>query len=87
MTYADQRTLPKPRLGQRVGLGCLGVLLALIGSCAAHDYGSRYVSWAGLEKADVVAAARWYVRDRAPGQKVCLYVATCGKGRARLVLV
>jgi hypothetical protein len=35
----------------------------------------------------VVAAAQWYVRERAPGQKVCLYVATCKKGRARLVLV
>jgi hypothetical protein len=71
----------------RLGLGCLTLALLLVGSCAAHDYGSRYASWAGLEKADVVASARWYVRERAPGQKVCLYVATCDKGGARLVLV
>lgn len=87
MTFADQRTPPKPRLGQRIGLGCLGVLLALVGSCTAYDYGSRYASWARLEKAEVVASARWYVRERAPGQKVCLYAAICDKGRARLVIV
>ncbi|WDA42439.1 hypothetical protein [Erythrobacter sp. BLCC-B19] len=63
------------------------MLLLLIGSCTAYDYGSRYASWMGLDKAGVVAAAQWYVRERAPGQKVCLYVATCAKGRARLALV
>ncbi len=87
MTFADRHTPPKPRLGQRIGLGCLGVLVLLIGSCTAHDYGARYASWAGLDKARVLAAAGDYVREGAPGQKVCLYVAVCDKGRARLKLV
>ncbi|WP_155799967.1 hypothetical protein [Porphyrobacter sp. AAP82] len=87
MTFADQRKGPKPRLGQRIGLGCLGVLLLLVGSCTAVDYGSRYASWARLDKAGVIAAAKAYQRDDAPGQKLCLYVAVCDKGRARLVLV
>lgn len=53
----------------------------------AYDYASRYRSWATLSKAKLVASARWYVRERAPGQKVCLYAVTCDKGRARLELV
>ncbi|WP_285712270.1 hypothetical protein [Erythrobacter oryzae] len=68
-------------------MGCLMLVLLLVGSCTAYDYGSRYASWAGLDKPKVVAAAQWYVRERAPGQKVCLYRVTCDKGRARLVLV
>lgn len=87
MTFADQRKSPKPGFGQRIGLGCLGVLLLLVGSCTVHDYGSRYASWARLDKAGVIAAAQDYVRDHAPGQKVCLYSVACDKGRARLVLV
>lgn len=67
--------------------GCLGTIVLLVGSCTAYDYGSRYASWMGLDKEGVVAAAQWYVREWAPGQKVCLYVATCAKGRARLALV
>lgn len=87
MPFADQRTPPEPRLGQRIGIGCLALLLLVVGSCTAYDYGSRYASWAGLDKNGVVASAAWYVRERAPGQKVCLYSAICDKGRARLVLV
>ena len=64
-----------------------GVLVLAVGSCQAYDYGSRYQSWANLSKAELIESARWYVRERAPGQKVCLYAVTCDKGRARLVLV
>jgi hypothetical protein len=62
-------------------------MLLLVGSCTAYDYGSRYASWAGLDKARVLAAASEYVRDHAPGQKVCLYTVACDEQRARLVLV
>jgi hypothetical protein len=87
MTFADQRTPPKPHLGQRIGLGCLALLPLLVGSCTAYDYGARYVSWARLDKAGVIAAAQDYVQDHAPGQKVCLYTVACDERRARLVLV
>lgn len=87
MTFADPAKAPTPRLGERIGQGCIVLVLLLVGSCTAYDYGSRYASWAGLEKPKVVAAAQWYVRERAPGKKVCLYRVTCDKGRARLVLV
>jgi len=87
MTFAEARTSPRPGLGQRIGLGCLGVLLLLVGSCTAYDYGSRFASWAWLDKARVIAAAQDYVRERAPGQKVCLYSVACDMRRARLVLV
>lgn len=80
-------TPAKPPWGLWLGQGCLGTIFLLVGSCTIYDYGSRYVSWAGLDKKGVIAAARWYVRERAPGQKVCLYVATCDKGRARLVMI
>ena len=87
MTFADPATPPKPRLGERIGQGCIVLVLLLVGSCTAADYGSRYASWSGLDKPKVVAAAQWYVRERAPGQKVCLYRVICNKGRARLKLV
>ena len=87
MTFADPAAPPKPRLSQRIGLGCLGVLVLLVGSCTAYDYGTRYASWAGLDKTRVLAAAGDYVRDHAPGQKVCLYRVVCDERRARLVLV
>lgn len=87
MTFADPAAAPKPRLGQRIGLGCLALVVLLVGSCTAIDYGSRYASWALLDKPKVVAAAQDYVRDHAPGQKVCLYTVACDEQRARLVLV
>ncbi|MCL9982206.1 MAG: hypothetical protein NBV60_03510 [Erythrobacter sp.] len=64
-----------------------GLLVLAVGSCQAYDYGSRYQSWSNLSKKELVESARWYVRERAPGQKVCLYAVTCDKGRPRLVLV
>lgn len=87
MSFADRQARASPRLGQRIGLGCLAVLLLFVGSCTAYDYGARYASWAGLDKARVLAAAGDYVRDHAPGQKVCLYRVACDERRARLVLV
>ncbi|MBU7580601.1 MAG: hypothetical protein KAF27_09025 [Porphyrobacter sp.] len=87
MTVADPAAPPKPRLGQRIGLGCLGVLVLLVGSCTAYDYGARYASWARLDKARVIAAAGDYVQGHAPGQKVCLYRVACNQRRARLGLV
>ncbi len=71
----------------RIWHAIVGLLVLAVGSCQAYDYGSRYSSWAGLSKPELVDSARWYVRERAPGQKVCLYVVTCDKGRARLALV
>ncbi len=68
MSFADRQAPAQPRRGQRIGLGCLGVLVLLVGSCTAIDYGKRYASWARLDKARVLAAAGDYVRDHAPGQ-------------------
>jgi hypothetical protein len=87
VSFADRQAPAQPRRGQRIGLGCLGVLVLLVGSCTAIDYGKRYASWARLDKARVLAAAGDYVRDHAPGQKVCLYRVACDERRARLVLV
>ena len=77
----------KGRYRIRVWHVVAGLLLLAVGSCQAYDYGSRYRSWAGLSKAKLVDSAHWYVRERAPGQKVCLYAVTCEQGRARLALV
>jgi len=75
------------RLQFRIWHFVAGLPILVVGSCQAYDYGSRYQSWANLSKAGLVESAHWYVRERAPGQKVCLYAVTCDKGRARLVLV
>jgi hypothetical protein len=64
----------------------VALVLLFIGA-TAYDYATRYLSWANLSKAELVESARWYVRERAPGQKACLYAVTCDKGRARLALV
>ncbi len=87
MTFSDQRSPPTRSYGQRIGFGCLGVLALLIASGGAYNYGSRYASWARLDKDRVLSAAGDYVRDHAPGQKVCLYAVACDGRRARLVLV
>jgi hypothetical protein len=65
----------------------VGLLILAVGSCQTYEYGMRYQSWANLSKAELVESARWYVRERAPGQTMCLYAVTCDKGRARLALV
>ncbi|WP_086737888.1 hypothetical protein [Erythrobacter colymbi] len=87
MSFVEANTPSAPGIGTRIGQGCLALLVLLVGSCTAVDYGSRYASWAGLSKAEVVAAADAYVREYAPGQKACLYRVSCDGGRARLVLV
>lgn len=87
MSFVEANTPAGPGIGTRIGQGCLALLVLMVGSCTAYDYGSRYASWAGLDKAGVLAAARDYARDHAPGQKVCLYAVACDQRRARLVLV
>lgn len=87
MSFVEANTPSGPGLGTRIGQGCLALVVLLVGSCTAADYGARYASWAGLSKAEVVAAADAYVREYAPGQKACLYTVVCNKGRARLELV
>jgi hypothetical protein len=75
------------RRGRKLGIGCLGLLALILAGGIGYDYLSRYLSWANLSKEELVASARGYVRERAPGQKVCLYAVTCEKGRAQLALV
>lgn len=87
MSFVEANTPPAPGIGTRIGQGCLALVVLLVGSCTAANYGSRYASWAGLSKTEVVAAADAYVREYAPGQKACLYTVVCDKGRARLELV
>ncbi|MFO6446556.1 hypothetical protein ACLBKU_05360 [Erythrobacter sp. NE805] len=74
-------------MARRLAIGCLGIVLLILAGGIGYDYLSRYLSWANLSKEELVASARWYVRERAPGQKVCLYAVTCERGRARLALV
>jgi hypothetical protein len=73
----------KFRLWTFILFGIAAVVIGLI----AFDYTRRYLSWTNLSKTELVASARWYVRERAPGQKVCLYSVICDNGRARLVLI
>ena len=62
------------------------VVLVFIGA-ELHEQATRYLSWRDISKKQIVAAADWYIENRAPGERACLYAVVCEQGRARLELV
>ncbi len=68
-------------------LALAAVTLLAFFAMGPFDWAKRYSSWNNLSKAELVASANWYVKNRAPGNGACLYAVECKNGRATLKLV
>ena len=62
-------------------------IIFVVATVPTYDQASRYLSWQNLSKEEIVASADWYIENRAPGERACLYAVVCEDGRARLDLI